>query len=269
MENWNICSILIVDDDRPMCLTLQKFLSEAGYDCRFTTDSPEALNMLKNIAFDLLISDINMPHMNGIELIRRIGIENRSIESIVMTGLHGDYTYGEIIGAGAKDFIRKPFELAELKAKIEKIERERKMLAKLEETNSALGIVIRRVEEDRDALKSDILANLKQLISPYLDKLKNTRLDEMQTALVDILDSNVSRIVSSFTTSLSQAHLNLSHTEIRIANLIHAGKDTKEIAKLLGVSLNTVKTHRYHLRTKLGLINGKVGLKSYLQSLQV
>ena len=51
--------------------------------------------------------------------------------------------------------------------------------------------------------------------------------------------------------NLSQKRANLSHMEIQIANLIKAGKDSKEMADILGVSINTVTTHRYHLRTEL------------------
>ena len=66
---------------------------------------------------------------------------------------------------------------------------------------------------------------------------------------------------------LSQMRANLSHMEIQIANLIKAEKDSKEIADILGVSVNTVTTHRYHLRTKLGLKGKKVTLKSHLKSI--
>jgi len=55
--------------------------------------------------------------------------------------------------------------------------------------------------------------------------------------------------------------------EVQVANLIKAGKGNKEIASILGVSLNTIMTHRYRLRSKLGLKQQKVNLSSYLSSI--
>jgi len=264
-----IKKILVVDDDRAVCLTVQRFLLEEGYGCQTATDVANTLNMLKNDDFDLVISDIKMPNINGLDLLRHICLEHHRIETIMMTGHTGEYTYSDIIEAGASDFIQKPFEMAELKAKIVRIERERRVLSDLKETNTALGVVLRRVEGDKDKLKTDITLNLKKLVSPLLDKLKGTRLDETQGALLDVLESNLSKITSSFTSSLSQPHLNLSDMEIRIANLIQTGKENKEMAEILGVSINTVKTHRYHLRAKLGLRKEKINLKSYLKSIEL
>lgn len=261
--------ILVVDDEGAVCLALQRFLLGAGFGCRTATDVAKALDMLKNGDFDMVISDIKMPDMNGLDLLRHIRLEHHGIETIMMTGHAGEYTYGEIIEAGATDFIQKPFEMAELQAKIARIERERGMLSDLEETNTALGIVLRRVEGDKDKLKTDITLNLKKLISPLLDKLKSTRLDETQRAFLDVLESNLREITSAFASNLSQPHLNLSDMEIRIANLIQAGKENKEMAEILGISINTVKTHRYHLRSKLGLRKEKTNLKAYLKSIEL
>jgi DNA-binding NarL/FixJ family response regulator len=268
MERKFIKSVLVVDDERAMCLTLREFLQRSGYECRTSANGAEALDMLKSGEFNLMISDIKMPEKDGMDLLREVCAGYPGIETIMMTGQAAEYTYSQIIEAGAADFIRKPFELPELRAKIERIERERSLLRDLKETNSALGVVLSRVEADREKLDTDVTANLKQLISPYLDKLKSTRLDETQSALVDILDSNVKKITSSFSTRLSHVHLNLSNMEIRVANLIQIGKGNKELAEILGVSINTVKTHRYNLRTKLGLRKEKVNLESYLKSIE-
>ena len=141
------------------------------------------------------------------------------------------------------------------------------MLNEFQETKAAFGVVLKRVEGDKEKLNADILANLQQLIFPYLDKLKATRLDEKQMAYLNILDMNLSKVTTPFMRGFSQVRANLSHTEIQIANLIKTGKSSKEIADILAVSVNTVTTHRYHLRTKLGLKREKVTLKSHLKSI--
>ncbi len=112
-----------------------------------------------------------------------------------------------------------------------------------------------------------MLANVKELMLPYVERLKNSRLDADQETLVGILESNIKEIVSPFVTKLSSRFLSLTPTEIQVAGLIRDGKSSKEIAVLLNASENTVRSHRFHIRSKLGLINKKVNLRSYLKSL--
>jgi DNA-binding response OmpR family regulator len=267
MENEHSERILVVDDEKEMCLMLLKFLRQEGYNCQSATDSAQAFAILEHNDFDLVISDIRMRGMSGLELLRELRLKHPGVDTIMMTAFTSEHSYSDIIQAGAADFIGKPFNLAELKAKIERVNRERRMLRELQETNTALDVVLKRVEGDKEKLNADILCNLQQMVFPYLDKLKGSRLDEKQRAYVNILDVNVSKITSPFMRGLSQMRANLSHMEIQIANLIKAGKDSKEIADILGVSVNTVTTHRYHLRTKLGLKGKKVTLKSHLKSI--
>ncbi len=67
--------------------------------------------------------------------------------------------------------------------------------------------------------------------------------------------------------NLSLQYAHISSMEIQVANLIKAGKRNKEIASILGVSLNTIMTYRYRLRSKLGLKQKKVNLRSHLDSI--
>jgi DNA-binding NarL/FixJ family response regulator len=138
----------------------------------------------------------------------------------------------------------------------------------LEEVNAALSVLLKRREEDRHDLEENILANVKELVLPYVEKLKNSRLHSEQTTLVSILESNMKEIFSPFVTKLSSRFLSLTPTEIKIASLIKDGKSSKEIASLLHASENTIRSHRFHIRSKLQLKNKKVNLRSYLRSIQ-
>jgi DNA-binding CsgD family transcriptional regulator len=109
--------------------------------------------------------------------------------------------------------------------------------------------------------------NIKELVIPYLEKLKKNRLDEKQEAYVGILESNLNDIISPFSHRLSSKFLNFTPTEIQIANLLRQGKTSKEIAELINSSPKTVAFHRENIRRKLGLKNKKTNLKSYLLSL--
>ncbi len=138
----------------------------------------------------------------------------------------------------------------------------------LEEVNAALKVLLKQREGDKADLEERFLANVKELVLPYVEKLKNSRLHSDQMTLVGILESNMKEIVSPFVTRLSSRFLSLTPTEIQVASLIKDGKTSKEIASLLNASENTVRSHRFHIRSKLGIKNEKVNLRSYLQSLQ-
>ncbi len=138
----------------------------------------------------------------------------------------------------------------------------------LEEVNAALNVLLKRREEDKNDFEEKILANVRELILPYVEKLKNSGLHSDQMTLIGILESNMNEIFSPFVTRLSSRFLSLTPTEIKVASLIKDGKSSKEIAALLHASENTVRSHRYHIRNKLDLKNKKVNLRSYLRSLQ-
>ena len=138
----------------------------------------------------------------------------------------------------------------------------------LEEVNAALKVLLKRREEDKIELGENILANVKELVLPYLEKLKKSQSEPHQMTLVDIIESNLKDITSPFATKLSSRYLNLTPTEIKVSSLIKGGKTTKEMADLLHLSVNTIRTHRFHIRSKLGLKKRKVNLRSYLRSYQ-
>jgi PAS domain S-box-containing protein len=137
----------------------------------------------------------------------------------------------------------------------------------LEEVNAALNVLLKRREEDKEDLEGRVLANVKELVLPYVEKLKSSRSYSEQMTLVGILESNIKEIVSPFASKLSSRFLSLSPTEFQIASLIRDGKTSKEIATLLNASEHTVRSHRFHIRSKLGIKNKKVNMRSYLRSL--
>ena len=138
----------------------------------------------------------------------------------------------------------------------------------LEETNAALKIILDQREKDKRALSESIMANINQLVTPYLKQLRQTPMNTRQTALVEILHVNLTQVTRPFASQLTSSHFNLTPMEIKVADLIRNGQSNKEIAEILGVSPNTILTHRYHIRNKLDLKNKKVNLRSFLKSLQ-
>jgi DNA-binding NarL/FixJ family response regulator len=110
------------------------------------------------------------------------------------------------------------------------------------------------------------LINAKKAVEPYLEKLKMSKLTDEQQGILSVLEANIREIVSPFVRELSSAYLDLTSTEIQVADLIKQGKATKEIAALLNMSRNTVMTHRFKIRSKLGLLKTGTSLYTFLQS---
>ena len=137
----------------------------------------------------------------------------------------------------------------------------------LEEVNTALGVLIKKREEDKTELEEKILANTRELVIPYIEKLDGTQLDERQRAYLNILESNLHDIVTPFSRSLVHGFVKLTPSEIQVADLIKHGKQTKEIATLLNLSVRTIESHRKNIRRKFGLNQKRTNLRSYLMSI--
>ncbi len=258
--------VLVVDDEQNICSMLTKFLRSSGYSCESFIDPTEALKVLRQNSFDLVISDIIMAGIDGLQLLSEILEIDPELDTIMMTGHTDAYAYSDIIKAGASDFIAKPFQLPEFKAKIERIDRERRIQRELHDSNTAIRVLLQQTEKEKEKLGADVVSNVKELLLPYVDKLKNGHLSEEYKAYIEVLETNLLEICSPFLKNMSLKHAHISSMEIQVANLIKVGKRNKEIASILGVSLNTIMTHRYHLRSKLGLKQNKVNLRSHLNS---
>jgi DNA-binding NtrC family response regulator len=108
-------TVLIVDDERTLARAIKAFLAESGYEADVAGDAEQALGMLETLRPDVVFSDVRLPGMSGIELLRRIREFDPAIPVVIMTA------YGTIEGAveavklGAFDYLKKPVDLEELK----------------------------------------------------------------------------------------------------------------------------------------------------------
>ena len=138
---------------------------------------------------------------------------------------------------------------------------------KLEETNTALKVLMQQRIEAKTELEETVLLNAKELIVPFLERLKKSRLDSKQKAYVNIIESNLNEIVAPLVREFSKINLKLSPTEIQVTNLVKQGKTTKEIAKFMNLATSTIDTHRNKIRKKLGIKNKKINLITHLLSI--
>jgi PAS domain S-box-containing protein len=137
----------------------------------------------------------------------------------------------------------------------------------LQDMNAALRVLLNQRENDKTELEAKIVRNVSKLVLPYIDELKQCRLDPSHTAYIDIIEANLKRIISPFLEKLGLRSIDLTPLELRIADLIKVGKTTKEISQLLQMSPAAVNFHRNNIRRKLGINNHRVNLAAYLSSL--
>jgi len=145
--------ILIVDDEVMLRNFLQEGLENFGFECSVASDGLEALGIMEQNPVEIVITDISMPHMDGIELTERIKARYDS-DVIVMTGLMEEYTYDKIMRIGASDFLEKPVSIQEIVLRLRRVFRERTNIKnrnraerKLRESVGRLRAVIESIVE--------------------------------------------------------------------------------------------------------------------------
>jgi len=135
----------------------------------------------------------------------------------------------------------------------------------LQESNVALRSVLARIEEEKKEIYMDVQENVDKILMPILHEL-TFHLPKTQRQYAEILRTNLEDITSPFVSRLSQHYLSLTATEVKICNMIQNGLQTKEIARIRGVSAGTINRHREHIRRKLKITNSDINLMTYLQS---
>jgi len=135
----------------------------------------------------------------------------------------------------------------------------------LQESNTALRIVLARIEQEKQEIHRDIKMNVDKILTPILNALA-LQLPPPQKKYIEMLQINLEEITSPFISKLSLSYHSMTPTEIAICNMIRNGMRTKEIADMRGVSEATINRHREKIRRKLKITNQDVNLATCLQS---
>ena len=144
-------NILVVDDEPQVCEIISEALIGLGHKVDSAHDGIEAVEKIKNGQFTIVVTDMDMPRMDGMQLIEYIVQNHADIDIIAITGHLIRYRYTEVVDAGAADFITKPFTLNELEAKLNRLIRERglrEQLSKLAIHDPLTGLKNRRSFEE-------------------------------------------------------------------------------------------------------------------------
>ncbi len=138
----------------------------------------------------------------------------------------------------------------------------------LEEVNTALRVLLKKREEDKTLLEEQMVINVRELVLPYIERMHQTQLTGRQKGCLDIMESTLNDIVSPFLHRLSLEFLNLTPSEIQVANLVKHGKTSKEIAQILNLSDKTIEFYRKRIRKKVGISNQSINLRTFLTSVK-
>jgi signal transduction histidine kinase/DNA-binding response OmpR family regulator len=137
--------ILVVDDERGMCDSLQTLLSKSGYAVTTVEKGEEALQKIKKDSFDLVITDIKMPRVDGMDILKAARHKDEDALVILMTGYASLESAITAINQGAYDYLMKPIEFSDLKLTIQRALEKRKadrdrtnLLMELQNTNQEL-----------------------------------------------------------------------------------------------------------------------------------
>ncbi len=132
------------------------------------------------------------------------------------------------------------------------------------QTNTALSVLARNIDKKRDELERKIAQAIGSQIMPIIEDLQNDRIPEKSRAKLEVLAA----YLNDLTPAAAKGHdiiISLSPMELRVAMMIKNGFKSEEIARLLHISVDTVKTHRRNIRKKLNIKNSNINLVSYLK----
>ncbi|MFH1114381.1 MAG: LuxR C-terminal-related transcriptional regulator [Pseudomonadota bacterium] len=137
----------------------------------------------------------------------------------------------------------------------------------IDELKKALRTILGLREEDKTLTQDKLVSNVRKMVVPWIEKLKQSPMNVEQQTYLKIIESNLTKLTSPFCQRLSSANQSLTPMEIQVANLVEQGNTSKEIAELLRVSKECVDFHRNNIRKKLGLTGKKANLKTYLTAI--
>ena len=173
-----LATLLIVDDERAIREMMKLLFTREGYECITANDGENALKMLEAHFVDVVITDINMPGIDGVDLLEK-GREITAADFIVITGFVEDFSYEALIAAGASDFIYKPISNKEMLLRLKRVLRERNLLLERERINRELESSNQKLQKYAGELKSalsDLKSTHNELQSAYLDTINRLAL---------------------------------------------------------------------------------------------
>ncbi|MCI0473260.1 MAG: response regulator [Ignavibacteria bacterium] len=164
--------ILVIDDETTVCDSVKKILSRKGYDVEKTADANEAIERIKKEKFDIVITDLMMPDVSGMELLELVKKYYPDIDVLVITGYATIESAVQATKLGATDYIQKPFTPSEL---TERVQRAVEMRKKRKEEKENLNKIVAGSKEVIDVDMPFVIEEIEKAASKdFVDKLSRS-----------------------------------------------------------------------------------------------
>jgi signal transduction histidine kinase len=229
-ENFKI---LVVDDDPDVLDMLRTYLSSQNMDITTAENGIEALKKLKECEFEVVLSDVMMPEMNGIELLKRVSSEHPSVATIMLTSMDETKIATQAMQIGAYDYILKPVEFSQLNISISNARAKQRLIRENREYKATLE---RMVKEQHDVIQSqrsqilqaDKLASLGMLVSGVCHEINNPlAFINSNLQLLELYFGNLKNVLEEYA---------LEHPDYRLKKMT-MGEATQNIKRMLDDSL--------------------------------
>lgn len=216
--------ILIVDDEPLILEMVASYVRTLGFEVQTACHGLEAIGKLRSEPFTILLTDIKMPEMDGFELMKAVRLEFPDIHIIAMTGHGASYTFTDVVECGATDYVNKPFSLDEVRAKLNRVVREKGLLRDLKQKSMEL-------EKANEDLRR--LDNLKSIFVSSVSHELRTPLTVIKEFISLMLEGHGGSLTESQREYLGIAHKNI----LRLTNLIDTLLDFSRIESGKGLQL--------------------------------
>ncbi len=298
MARDDLFRVLVVDDDPDVRHITARVLQRQGYLVHTAEDGRAALRLVREHRPHLVVLDVVMDDLDGLDTCRRIKQGQDDPPLVVLASNLRVEEKDRVDGlqCGADGYLTRPVSNVELRAHVAaferiwrasqvreerrgtterdrwivQLEREHQLRAemevdlvrltelveeqqqKLSERALALRVLTDHMRDERRELEEAVAHNLRTRIQPLLRRLVDGSGPLAEDPLV-ALDEQLKQLSEAFSARLDDPALGLTPREKEVCALVHAGRSSKEIAGLLGVSVNTVSSHRRRIRRKLHL----------------
>ncbi len=173
-------SILVLDDEPSILEILSQYLSEEGYPCDFTVSAHEALRLLQEKSYSLLLTDLRMEEMHGIEVVKRAKAMDENLAVVVITAHLEVQNAIDAMRAGADDYLLKPFNLSEVSLAIEHALERRRLVIENRRHQEELERRVKEATADAERTNREL-----RRTKEYLENLLNSSVDAIVTVDLD------------------------------------------------------------------------------------
>lgn len=221
--------ILIVDDEKDIRQLLYQALTQmGGYRVEMAKDGEEALQKIASSKFDLVLTDMRMPKMDGLQLVNELSQKRPEIATVVMSG-HGSIDVAlEAVRRGASDFLSKPFNLPEIIVRLNKAMEERQRLNHMSKLVSHLEESIAELKK-LDQIKSEFVAVASHELRTPLTAIKNAvqlllmekvgEINENQKKFLEMAERNINRLMNILNDLLNLSRIEAGKMVMKLEEL--------------------------------------------------